>query len=195
MVKFEFASCVPFAEDSAKAARQGILFRAASSEAPDMRLVHAIESLLQLDTQSGLRYVDPKRSHLRSIKLDRSKAFPQLEAFVMAGDTSAEAWLKTLLQTQQSTESYGRRLLMTGRKPPVALKEAGHTICTCVGVKDVAIEAWLQANPGSADLQLEGLKTNLKCGTQCGSCVPQLRRLMASKEVGLKNPALPSLTL
>ncbi len=195
MVKFEFASCVPFAEDSAKAARQGILFRAASSEAPDMRLVNAIESLLRLDTQSGLRYVDPKRSHLRSIKLDRSKAFPQLEAFVMAGDTSAEAWLKTLLQTQQSTESYGRRLLMTGQKPPVAIKAVGQTICTCLGVKDVAIEAWLQANPGSADLQLEGLKTNLKCGTQCGSCVPQLRRIMASKEVGLKNPALPSLTL
>jgi assimilatory nitrate reductase catalytic subunit len=63
----------------------------------------------------------------------------------MAGDTSAEAWLKTLLQTQQSTESYGRRLLMTGQKPPVALKEVGQTICTCVGVKDVAIEAWLNA--------------------------------------------------
>ncbi|NDA47760.1 MAG: hypothetical protein EBY21_10925, partial [Alphaproteobacteria bacterium] len=48
-----------------------------------------------------------------------------LEAFVMAGDTSAEAWLKALLQTQQSTESYGRRLLMTGQKPPVALKDVG----------------------------------------------------------------------
>ena len=195
MVKFEFASCVPFAEDGAQAARQGILFRAASSEAPDMRLVHAIEALLQLDTLSGLRYADPKRSHLRSIKLDRSKAFPQLEAFVMAGDTSAEAWLKALLQTQQSTESYGRRLLMTGQTPPVALKEAGETICTCVGVKDVAIEAWLQAHPDTEHLQLEGLKSNLQCGTQCGSCVPQLKRIIALNRADPKKTVQPSLAL
>ena len=195
MVKFEFASCVPFADDVGQAARQGILFRAACSEAPDMRLVHVIEALLQLDSQSGLRYADPKRSHLRSIKLDRSKTFPQLESFVMAGDTSAETWLKALLQTQQSTESYGRRLLMTGHKPPVALKEAGQTICTCVGVKDVTIESWLQAHPCTADLQLEGLKNKLKCGTQCGSCVPQLKRIIARKGDELSNTALPSLAL
>ncbi|MFM1765655.1 MAG: hypothetical protein RIU71_1418 [Pseudomonadota bacterium] len=208
MVEFEFASCVPFAEEVASdgssassvidpplASRQGILFRAASSEAPDMHLVHAIETLLHLDKNAGLRYADPKRSHLRSIKLDRSKAFPQLEAFVMAGDTSAEAWLKALLQTQQSTESYGRRLLMTGQKPPVALKEVGQTICTCVGVKDIAIESWLETHPDTEDLQLEGLKTNLKCGTQCGSCVPQLKRIIVRQATGLKTPALPSLAL
>ncbi|MFM1949736.1 MAG: hypothetical protein RL706_1757 [Pseudomonadota bacterium] len=191
MAHFEFASCVPFAEELPPAStelsasfapdvpRQGVLFRAASSEAPDMHWVHAVEALLQMDAKSGLRYADPKRSHLRSIQLDRRKAMPQLEAFVMAGDTSAEAWLKTLLQTQQSTESYGRRLLMTGQKPPLALKDAGQTICTCLGVKAVAIADWLQANPGQEAAQLAGLQNNLKCGTQCGSCVPQLKRIIA----------------
>jgi assimilatory nitrate reductase catalytic subunit len=191
MGHFEFASCVPFAEElqpvstespissPSTVPRQGVLFRAASSEAPDLRFVQTLEALLQMDSGSGLRYVDPKRSHLRSIQLDRSKAMPQLEAFVMAGDTSAEAWLKTLLQTQQSTESYGRRLLMTGQKPPVALKEVGQTICTCVGVKDVAIADWLQANPGQEAAQLAGLQISLKCGTECGSCVPQLKRIIA----------------
>ena len=148
-----------------------------------MRFVQTLEALLQMDSSSGLRYVDPKRSHLRSIQLDRSKAIPQLKAFVMAGDTSAEAWLKTLLQTQQSTESYGRRLLMTGQKPPVALRDAGQTICTCVGVKDVAIADWLQANPGQEAAQLAGLQSSLKCGTQCGSCVPQLKRIIALQSV------------
>jgi assimilatory nitrate reductase catalytic subunit len=188
MTEFEFASCVPFAEDTSlenapieQMSRQGVLFRAASSEAPNMAVVHAIESLLQLDPQAGLRYADPKRSHLRSIKLDRRKALPQLEAFVMAGDTSAEAWLKALLETQQSTESYGRRLLMTGQKPPVDLKQAGQSICTCVGVKDLAIQDWLQANPDLEGAQLTGLKNNLKCGTQCGSCVPQLKRIISAK--------------
>jgi assimilatory nitrate reductase catalytic subunit len=160
-----------------------------------MAWVHSIEALLQLDTHAGLRYADPKRSQLRSIKIDRSQALPQLEAFVMAGDTSAENWLKTLLQTQQSIESYGRRLLMTGDQPPVSLKSAGQTICTCVGIKDVAIADWLQINPGKADFQLEGLKSNLKCGTQCGSCVPQLKRIIALKTPAPSKASTPSLTL
>jgi assimilatory nitrate reductase catalytic subunit len=203
MTHFEFASCVPFAQDmpnsagsdSAISPRQGVLFRAASSEAPDMAWVHSIEALLQLDIHAGLRYADPKRSQLRSIKIDRSQALPQLEAFVMAGDTSAENWLKTLLQTQQSIESYGRRLLMTGDQPPVSLKSAGQTICTCVGIKDVAIADWLQINPGKADFQLEGLKSNLKCGTQCGSCVPQLKRIIALKTPAPSKASTPSLAL
>ena len=201
MAQFEFASCVPFAADMASqdatmpntSSPQGVLFRAACSEAPDMTLVQTLENLLQLDAQSGLRYADAKRSHLRSIKLNRQHALPQLEAFVMAGDTSAEAWLKTLLQTQQTTEGYGRRLLMTGQHPPVALKEVGQTICTCVGVKDLAIEAWLKTHPGQEDVQLTGLKSDLKCGTQCGSCVPQLKRIIALKpgmQGARSNPSL-----
>jgi len=202
MTHFEFASCVPFAEESSathlpngQLPRQGVMFRAASSEAPEMSLVNEIESLLQLDALSGLRYADNKRSHLRSIKLDRRNALPQLEAFVMAGDTSAEAWLKALLQTQQSTESYGRRLLMSGQTPPVAIKPLGQTICTCLGVKDGAIEAWLKANQGTASLQLEGLKTNLKCGTECGSCVPQLKRMIYLKASLTEKSANPSLAI
>jgi assimilatory nitrate reductase catalytic subunit len=151
--------------------------------------------LLQFDADSGLRYADPKRSHLRSIKLDRRNALPQLEAFVMAGDTSAETWLKNLLQTQQSTESYGRRLLMTGQNPPIAMKSVGQTVCTCVGVKDVAIEEWLKANQGVESLQLEGLKINLKCGTECGSCVPQLKRMINHKASFTEKSASPLLAL
>jgi len=202
MTQFEFASCVPFAEENSSpnlpnehSPRQGVLFRAASSEAPEMSVVNAIESLLQLDAHAGLRYADPKRSHLRSIKLDRRTALPQLEAFVMAGDTSAETWLKALLQTQQSTQSYGRRLLMTGQTPPIAMKPLGQTICTCVGVKDMAIEAWLKANQGTESVQLEGLKTNLKCGTECGSCVPQLKRMISLKASLEEKSANPSLAI
>jgi assimilatory nitrate reductase catalytic subunit len=202
MTQFEFASCVPFAEENSSpnlpnehSPRQGVLFRAASSEAPEMSVINAIESLLQLDAHAGLRYADPKRSHLRSIKLDRRTALPQLEAFVMAGDTSAETWLKALLQTQQSTHRYGRRLLMTGQTPPIAMKPLGQTICTCVGVKDMAIEAWLKAHQGTESVQLEGLKTNLKCGTECGSCVPQLKRMISLMASLAEKSANPSLTI
>jgi assimilatory nitrate reductase catalytic subunit len=105
-----------------------------------------------------------------------------LEGFVIAGDTSAEKWLNTLLQTQASTATYGRRLLMTGAKPPVALVEAGTTVCACVGVRDLAISSHLRNCAGDEASRLISLQNTLGCGTQCGSCVPQLKRMIAATD-------------
>jgi assimilatory nitrate reductase catalytic subunit len=188
MVQFEFASCVTFSGDAPNnggiqsPARQGVLMRAACSEAPDMVMAQEIEQILGLQGSDSLRYVDAKRRQLRSMRLrhlDKAdQKDTQLDAFLIAGDTSAEAWLKTLLQTQQSAKAYGRRLLMTGSKPPVASNDAGVTVCTCVGVKDVAIQAHLRICQGDETTRLSSLQGTLKCGTQCGSCVPELRRMI-----------------
>jgi assimilatory nitrate reductase catalytic subunit len=187
MVQFEFASCVPFSDTPTEGpARQGVLMRAACSEAPDMAWVHDMEQLLGLSGSDSLRYVDAKRSQLRSMRLQHSEANKvndtQLQAFIIAGDTSAETWLKALLQTQASTHAYGRRLLMTGSKPPVALVDAGTTVCSCVGVKDVAIRNHLKIYKGDSAQRLASLQGTLKCGTQCGSCVPELRRMIQLTE-------------
>lgn len=187
MVQFEFASCVPFGDSPAEGStRQGVLMRAACSEAPDMALLNDIEQLLSLNSSNSLRYVDAKRSQLRSMRLHHNEVNStketQLIAFLIAGDTSAETWLKALLKTQASTQEYGRRLLMTGSKPPVALADAGTTVCSCVGVKDVAIRKHLQIYKGDSAQRLASLQGTLKCGTQCGSCMPELRRMIQLTE-------------
>ena len=187
MVQFEFASCVPFSDAPAEgSARQGVLMRAACSEAPNLALIQEIEQLLDLNSSDSLRYVDAKRCQLRSMRLKHSEANhikdSWLDAFIMAGDTSAEAWLKVLLQTQASTQNYGRRLLMTGSKAPVALVDAGTTVCSCVGVKDVVIRQHLDMCQGDSVQRLASLQGTLKCGTQCGSCVPELRRMIQRTE-------------
>jgi assimilatory nitrate reductase catalytic subunit len=188
MAQFEFASCVPFGSASADAPdRQGVLMRAACSEAPDMALLHEMEALLGLDAHDSLRYVDAKRSQLRCLRLQRRATEGStdiaLDAFVLAGDTSAETWLKALLQTQAPTQDFGRRLLMTGSQPPVALAAAGTTVCSCVGVKDQAIRDHLETTSGDANQRLASLQAALRCGTQCGSCVPELRRMIQRTEV------------
>jgi len=179
MVQFEFASCVPFAESGhSETPRQGVLLRAACSESPQMQWVHDIEQQLGLSEDNSLRYVDAKRSQLRCMRL-ASEGDATLDAFVIAGDTSAEGWLKDLLQSQQSAKAYGRRLLMSGSTPPVALSRVGHTVCTCLGVPDVAIQAHLaQSTTADSNSCLSDLQSALKCGTQCGSCVPELRRMI-----------------
>lgn len=40
-----------------------------------------------------------------------------------------------------------------------------------------AIQLHLSQAPGNADERFASLQSTLKCGTNCGSCVPELKRL------------------
>jgi assimilatory nitrate reductase catalytic subunit len=143
-------------------------------------VVLALENLMGLTPQGGLRYVDARPVHVRSLRLTPSHdgQDSHLDALLLAGDTRAETWLKQLLQTSQPVQALGRRLLMTGQASPVPMPSAGQVVCSCVGVRDQAIHDFLRRTPGSEAAQLDELQSNLKCGTQCGSCVPQLKRLI-----------------
>jgi assimilatory nitrate reductase catalytic subunit len=46
-------------------------------------------------------------------------------------------------------------------------------------VSEPEIERCLAATEGDAHARLETLKRELKCGTNCGSCTPELRALAA----------------
>ena len=173
MAKFPFASCVPFGRE-----RTGVLFRAAAHEAPEPELIARIEALLGLDTADALRYADKRLGQHRAARLVRVGAVTQLDGFMLAGDTRAEAWLKPLLQDELPADAYGRRLLMPGAQPPVALEAKGRQICTCFNVTDVAITERLATFEGGEDERLAALQANLRCGTNCGSCVPELKRLV-----------------
>ena len=96
----------------------------------------------------------------------------------VAGDTSAEAWVKTLLQDQLPAQAYGRLLLAPGAKAPVAVQARGKQVCTCFNVTDAQITGHLAACHGSEDARLAQLQGALKCGTNCGSCVPELKRMV-----------------
>ncbi len=98
--------------------------------------------------------------------------------FLLAGDTSAEVWLKALLQDELPADAYGRLLLMPGAKAPVAVKARGKQVCTCFNVSEEAIQAQLASSEGSDEQRFAELQTGLKCGTNCGSCIPELRRLV-----------------
>ena len=173
MTSFEFASCVPFGRE-----RTGVLFRAAAHEAPDVATVERIEALLGLGGTDALRYVDKRLGQRRTARLLRTEGATRLEGFVLAGDVRAEAWIKPLLQDELPAEAYGRLLLMPGAKAPVAVVAKGKQVCTCFNVSEDDIGAQLQTSRGSDDQRLAALQSGLKCGTNCGSCIPELRRLV-----------------
>jgi assimilatory nitrate reductase catalytic subunit len=107
----------------------------------------------------------------------------QLQGFILAGDTSAEAWIKTLLQDQLDSSAYGRLLLSAGAKAPVAIQSKGAQVCACFNVTEPQINSFLQSCAGSDEQKLSALQANLKCGTNCGSCVPQVKRMVRSSSL------------
>jgi len=179
MALFPFATCVPFSGNTQGGERSGLLFRAAAHDAPDDALVGKIEALLGLQTPDTLRYADRRRGQRRSARLARrADGSAGLEAFLLGGDTSAEAWIATLLREELPAQSYGRLLLSAGSKAPVAVQSRGKTVCTCFNVADGAIQAELARCAGTPDERLARLQGALKCGTNCGSCIPELKRMV-----------------
>jgi assimilatory nitrate reductase catalytic subunit len=198
MPQFEFSTCVPFGREDEREVGQdgisseptklqrGILFRAAATYAPQAETLSQIEALLGLNSKDTLRYEDKNRGQRRTARLVRTLGgTAQLQGFVLAGDTSAEAWIKTLLQDHLDATSYGRLLLSPGAKAPIAITSKGAQVCSCFNVTEPEINTFLQTCIGSDEEKLSALQANLKCGTNCGSCVPQVKRMVRNKSLVL----------
>nr|WP_255701845.1 nitrate reductase [Bordetella sp. LUAb4] len=110
-------------------------------------------------------YDDPARGKLRRVALSQGRP----SAFFLAGDLLAYDALADWADGGDPPASLAR-LLMGGHN---AATPRARTICVCVGVTDRAIEA------GIADgLDLDGLKQTLGCATGCGSCAPEISRMI-----------------
>ncbi len=62
-----------------------------------------------------------------------------------------------------------------GQPPVTGAAAFERSVCACFKVGEPEIRAAV-----AAGATLAGLQKNLKCGTNCGSCVPELRRLIAA---------------
>ena len=173
MPAFAFAACVPFGRE-----RTGVLFRAAGHDAPDDTVLEVIEAALGVSGASSLRYVDVRKRQRRVVQLAQQGEQHVLNALLLAGDTSSAPWMQALLQAALPVHAYGRRLLQPGAQAPTALQPQARQICTCFNVTDRAITDQLRRNVGDEALRLARLQQELQCGTNCGSCLPELRRMV-----------------
>ena len=189
--EFAFATCVPFGRE-----RSGVLFRAAAAEAPPAATLERIEALLGLDGTASagrgprLHYADPRRGQRRTMRLSGAGMATRLEGFLLAGDIAAEAWIRPLLQEELPAEAYGRSLLAAGATPPLPVAARGRQVCSCFDVSESEIAACLQGLGAPVGAMLKDLQASLKCGTRCGSCLPELRRIVAAAPAASEAEAL-----
>ena len=188
MAAFAFASCVLFGREgeghaNAAAAQVGVLLRTGHSEAPGASAVRQIEDMLTMGDMGGtdvLRYDDPSRGQHRAMRLQRGSDGTHLRAFVLAGNIAAETWLRPLLQDALRVDALGHALLQPDREPQGGTKPRGKQVCTCFNVSETDIAGAMGACPMDADIgmRLALVQGALKCGTNCGSCLPAVRKLV-----------------
>jgi len=165
--QFEFASCTLTPDAN------GVLLRAAAAKAPCSATLEAIHTLFELDGDAVLRYADPRRGVTRRVRL----ADDSVAAACLSGDAIGETWLREFHAQGLSVAALGARLLAPTATAPAALAARGRIVCSCHGVGEAPILAALQTAEGDAGAKLAAAQQQLRCGTQCGSCLPELRRL------------------
>jgi assimilatory nitrate reductase catalytic subunit len=82
-------------------------------------------------------------------------------------------WLKQQLAAPTLTEP-ARRALLAGRAPEAGT-DSGPVVCACFGVGRNAI---CRAIAERGAISPEAVGRELKAGTNCGSCIPEIRRLI-----------------
>ncbi|MCQ2996886.1 molybdopterin-dependent oxidoreductase [Pseudomonas syringae] len=158
--------------------RSALTLRAASSEAPAQELLDRIDHLLGLDHGPVLAYDDAHRGISKRIRLDQGR----VTAIRLGGETLAREWLQSLWLDGKEIDDELRRWLLAPiiSAPGSSTTQAigSKTLCNCMNVSENAVCDAIEKG-----LDLGQLKVQLGCGTMCGSCVPEIKRLLTAVAV------------
>ena len=181
MPQFTYASCGLFGRETDSNKAGLLILRAAHETAPDIELIEKIDALLGMTEDSPcLNYNDAKRSISKRILVENNTTSgkPEVTGVRLMGETLAAEWLKDVMTTGQFIDDahykeFSRWALAPLSAPPTGQVGRGKVICSCLDISQNEIVENIELG---ADLLT--LQNKLKCGTECGSCVPELKKLV-----------------
>ena len=178
---FDYASCGLFGRENEINPAGFLVLRAAHETAPVTSLIAKIDGILGMtDDAPCLNYNDAKRGISKRILVENNPAThqPMVTGVRLMGEILAAHWLKDVMQLgaftdQNQYKEFSRWALAPISAPPTNQRGRGKIICSCL---NVSVNEIIDNVELGADLIT--LQTKLKCGTECGSCVPELRKLV-----------------
>ncbi|OWQ86825.1 nitrate reductase [Roseateles aquatilis] len=177
MDQAEYACCLP---GPAQDELEGWCLELAFAAPPPAPVVQALAMVLGLGGVGVLRYADGRRGRSRSLRLAGEGAQARLQALLRVGEGNEGEWLDALWRERAPVMPFGRRLLAPDAEQPAPAPSP--QVCNCFNVREDAIVACLRRVPdGGSEARLGALQEALRCGTQCGSCLPALRRLVQNE--------------
>ncbi|OGA23558.1 MAG: nitrate reductase [Betaproteobacteria bacterium RIFCSPLOWO2_02_FULL_65_24] len=169
LAKFDYASVNLVGREHAV-----LVFRAYSAAPPDAAPLRELDRLLGLDVpESTMHYRDLRRGVFKAARVEGDAVI----AVRLVGETAGEEWLKNMMVQGASAEAVRPWVLAPLLAPPRGTLNRGRIVCNCLDVSETEIRRELV--PG---VTLDALQARLKCGTECGSCLPELKKMRAALE-------------
>lgn len=184
---FDSAQCVLFGREQ-DSDLIGVSFKAAHHQNPQADaqsetalMLQKVMGIFKLDEHSSsnvMRYCDSKKGIGRYVL-----AHEKLMSVMLTGTVeslASTAWLRAFLEQGIDAKQLGRALLLPVSIPPLDLKTKSRTICHCFNVteermKECLVDLPFDRNPNEI---LEFLQHETHCGTNCGSCKPELKQFI-----------------
>jgi assimilatory nitrate reductase catalytic subunit len=166
LARFEYATVGLYGRDE-----PAVVLRVAHNEPVQGSVLEELDALLEFDDACTLSYADARRGISKRVMVQGSR----VTAARLTGETAARDWLKEAITDGTSAELVRRWVLAPVATVPAGLTPRGRIVCTCENVAQSDIAALVAQGAG-----LDALKAELRCGTGCGSCLPELNRLLES---------------
>jgi assimilatory nitrate reductase catalytic subunit len=146
---------------------------AADSAVAAPELLAELAAAMGLDSPHMLAFNDARRGIAKRALIEDDC----LAGALLCNETRATDWLLDLVARGGSTADLRKWLFAPLAAPPASGPARGRIVCNCFDVSENEIRADL-----AAGLDLAALTEKRKCGTNCGSCLPELKRLAAQTE-------------
>ncbi|KAF0164820.1 MAG: nasA [Rhodocyclaceae bacterium] len=146
----------------------------AGSALPAPELLAELAAAMGLDSTQMLAFNDARRGIAKRALIEDDR----LAGALLCNEIRATDWLLDLIARGGSTAELRKWLFAPLATPPAAGPARGRIVCNCFDVSESEIRADL-----AAGLDLAALQKKSQCGTNCGSCLPELKRLAAQTEV------------
>lgn len=164
--QFEYAALGLFGRDD-----ELVVLRAAHTAPVSSALLAEIDAILGLnDDAEVMNYRDAKRGISKRALMEEGR----LLGVRLTGETVARDWLKETIAQGIDAQSLRPWLFAPLSATPAGQSQRGRIVCNCMDVSEQEIMAEFRS--GS---DLPAIQAKLKCGKECGSCVPELKRLVA----------------
>jgi assimilatory nitrate reductase catalytic subunit len=154
-----------------------VILRVAHAAAVPDELLMQIDAILGLDERAQMMdYRDVRRGISKRALMQEGR----LLGVRLTGETAARDWLKDIITQGADAQALRPCLLAPLSAPPTGQAQRGRIVCNCLNVSEQEI-----LHEVKNGLDVAALQARLKCGTQCGSCLPELKRLAASNFTAL----------
>ena len=147
-----------------------VVFRAATAEPLDDSAIAELDSVFGLADEAGaIVYADRTRHIAKKAVAEAGR----LVGVRLSGESLAQGWLKQAMAENELDAGLIRFALAPSSKPPRNMAPR-NIVCKCADASDVQIGQQLAAGGN-----LKTLQEKLKCGTYCGACLPEIKRMVA----------------